>query len=116
MAPANNSRFHRGRAMQVENLAGLFLARCDTECMSAHLRHDHEELLERLIGGKLPRDLSWSSVVDLIGQIGKVQAHGNDEVLFEGGTQRQLLKRRDGHNLDTEPISGLRKFLSEDGL
>jgi hypothetical protein len=50
--------------------------------MSAHLRHDHEELLERLLSGKLPRDLSWSSVVDLIGQIGKVEPHGNDEFRF----------------------------------
>jgi hypothetical protein len=116
MAPAKISRSDRGRAMQVENLAGLFLGRCDTECMSAHLRHDHEELLERLIGGKLPRDLSWSSVVDLIGQIGKVEAHGNDEFLFEVGTQRELFKRRDGHNLDTEAISRLRRFLREAGL
>ena len=116
MAPAKVSRSDRGPTMQVENLAGLFLGRCDTECMSAHLRHDHEELLERLIGGKLPRDLSWSSVVDLIGQIGKVEAHGNDEFLFEVGSQRELFKRRDGHNLDTEAISRLRKFLREAGL
>jgi hypothetical protein len=100
----------------VENQTSLVPPRCDTECMSAHLRHDHEELLERLIGGKLPRDLSWSSVVDLIGQIGKVEPHGNDEFLFEVGTQRELFKRRDGHNLDTEAISRLRKFLREAGL
>jgi hypothetical protein len=116
MAPAKISRSDRGPTMQVENPTSLFLARCDTECMSAHLRHDHEELLERLIGGKLPRDLSWSSVVDLIGQIGKVEAHGNDEFLFEVGTERELFKRRDGHNLDTEAISRLRRFLRAAGL
>jgi len=84
--------------------------------MSAHLRHDHKELLERLIGGKMPRDLSWSSVVDLIGQIGKVEAHGNDEFLFEVGSQRELFERHSGHDLDTEEISRLRKFLREAGL
>jgi hypothetical protein len=102
--------------MQVENLSSPFLARCDTESMSAHLRRDHEELLERLIGGKLPRDLSWSSVVDLIGQIGKVEAHGNDEFRFEVGSKRELFKRGSGHNLDTEEISRLRRFLREAGL
>jgi hypothetical protein len=116
MARANISRFDPGRTMQVENRTSLFPPRCDTECMSAHLRHDHEELLERLIGGKLPRDLSWSSVVDLIGQIGKVEAHGNDEFRFEVGSQRELFKRGSGHNLDTEEISRLRKFLKDAGL
>ena len=84
--------------------------------MSANLRHDHEALLESLLGGKLPRDLSWSSVVDLIGQIGKVEPHGNDEFLFEVGSQRGLFKRGSGHNLDTEEISRLRKFLKAAGL
>src|SRR5580698_1749543 len=115
MAPANISRSH------LPHDAGgkpnhLFPPRCDTECMSAHLRHDHEELLEHLLSGKLPRDLSWSSVIDLIGQIGKVEPHGNDEFLFEVGSQRGLFKRRDGHNLDTEETSRLRKFLREAGL
>lgn len=100
----------------VENQTSLVPTRCDTEGMSAHLRHDHKELLENLIGGKLPRDLSWSSVVDLIGQIGKVEPHGNDEFLFEVGSQRGLFKRGSGHNLDTEEISRLRKFLRETGL
>lgn len=84
--------------------------------MGAHLRHDHQELLESLLGGKLPRDLSWSSVVDLLGQIGKVEAHGNDEFLFEVGSQRGLFKRPSNHNLDTEEISRLRRFLREAGV
>jgi len=116
MAPANISLSHHGLTIQVENLSSLVPSQCDTECMSAHLRHDHQELLERLIGGKLPRDLSWSSVVDLIGQIGKVEPHGNDEFRFEVGSQRELFKRGSGHNLDTEEISRLRKFLREAGL
>src|SRR5580658_8495355 len=116
MAESNVSDCRSGPGILVENQTSLVPPRCDTEWMSAHLRHDHEELLERLTGGKLPRDLSWSSVVDLIGQIGKVEAHGNDEFLFEVGTQRELFKRRDGHNLDTEETSRLRKFLREAGL
>src|ERR1700689_607065 len=104
MAPANISGSHSGPTMLVENRSSLFPPRCDTECMSAHLRHDHEELLERLMGGKLPRDLSWSSVVDLIGQIGKIEPHGNDEFRFEVGSQRELFKRGSGHNLDTEEV------------
>ncbi len=89
---------------------------CDTDCMSAHLRHDHRELLESLLSGKLPRDLSWSSVFDLIGQIGKVEPHGNDEFLFEVGSRRELFKRHSGHNFDVEEISRLRKFLKEAGV
>jgi hypothetical protein len=108
--------FLRCPMIQVENPTSPFPPRCDTEYMSAHLRHDHQELLERLIGGKLPRDLSWSSVVDLIGQIGKVEPHGNDEFRFEVGTKKELFKRGSGHNLDTEEISRLRKFLREAGL
>jgi hypothetical protein len=84
--------------------------------MTGHLRHDHEELLGRLLSGKLPRDLSWSSVVDLVAQIGKVEPHGNDEFLFEVGSQKGLFKRRDGHNLDVEEISRLRRFLREAGV
>jgi hypothetical protein len=84
--------------------------------MNGHLRRDHKELLDRLLSGKLPRDLSWSSVVDLIGQIGKVEPHGNDEFLFEVGSQKGLFKRGSGHNLDVEEISRLRKFLREAGV
>jgi len=48
--------------------------------MHDHIRNDHEDLLESLVGGKLPRNLSWSAVVDLIGQIGEVEPHGNDDL------------------------------------
>jgi len=116
MAPGEHLPFQSFLMIPVENQTRVFLPWCDTECMSAHLRHDHQELLEHLIGGKLPRDLSWSSVVDLIGQIGKVEAHGNDEFRFEVGSKRELFKRGSGHNLDTEEISRLRKFLREAGL
>jgi hypothetical protein len=79
--------------------------------MPAHIRRDHEELLESLVGGKLPRNLTWSAVVDLIGQIGEVKPHGNDEFTFIVGSQRELFKRPTTHNLDVEEIARLRQFL-----
>lgn len=79
--------------------------------MNTHIRRDHEELLESLVSGKLPRNLAWSAVVDLIGQIGEVQPHGNDEFAFVVGSQREIFKRPSTHNLDVEEISRLRRFL-----
>jgi hypothetical protein len=81
--------------------------------MNAHLRHDHEELLEKLLSGKLPRDLSWSSVVDLIAQIGKVEPRGNEEFAFVVGSQKALFKGHRDLNLGVEEISRLRRFLKE---
>jgi hypothetical protein len=81
--------------------------------MNQPMRHDHKELLESLVRGKLPRNLSWSSVIDLIGQIGAVQPHGNDEFVFVVGSQRSFFKRPSGHNLAVEEISRLRRFLKE---
>jgi len=83
--------------------------------MSEQIRNDHEEILESLIGGRLPRNLSWSAVIDLIGQIGEVQPHGNDEFAFVVGSQRGFFKRPSTHNLEVEEISRLRRFLKEAG-
>jgi hypothetical protein len=83
--------------------------------MSEHIRHDHKELLESLVGGKLPRNLSWSSVIDLIGRIGEVHPHGNDEFVFAVGSQRCFFKRPGTHNFEVEEISRLRRFLREAG-
>lgn len=84
--------------------------------MNEHIRHDHQELLASLTGGKLPRNLTWSSVVDLIGQIGEVQPHGNDEFAFVVGSQRGFFKRPSTHNLELEEISRLRSFLKDAGV
>jgi hypothetical protein len=84
--------------------------------MNDPIRHDHEELLESLVAGKLPRNLSWNAVVDLIGQIGEVQPHQNDEFVFTVGSQREFFKRPSSHNLDVEEISRLRRFLKEAGV
>ena len=54
--------------------------------------NDHEELLKSLFGGKLPRNLAWSAVVELIGQVREVQPHGNDELAFVVGSQRGFLQ------------------------
>jgi hypothetical protein len=54
-------------------------------------------------------------VIDLIGNIGEVDAHGNDEFIFAVGSQRGLFKRPSGHNLAVEEISRLRRFLKEAG-
>ncbi len=83
--------------------------------MGARIRRDHEELLESLIHGKLPRNLSWSAVVDLIAQIGEVQPHAHDEFFFVVGQQKELFKRPSSHDLDVEEISRLRHFLHEAG-
>ena len=84
--------------------------------MNERIRRDHKELLESLVNGKLPRNLSWSSVIDLIGQIGEVQPHGNDEFAFVVGSQASLFKRPSGHNLAVEETSRLRRFLKEVGV
>ena len=83
--------------------------------MSTHIRRAHEELLESLTGGKLPRNLSWSAVIDLIGQIGEVQPHGHDEFVFVVGSKRGFFKRPSTHDLGVEEISRLRSFLHEAG-
>ncbi len=84
--------------------------------MNQPTRHNHRELLGSLVGGKLPRNLSWNSVIDLIGKIGKVEAHGNDEFIFAVGSQRSFFKRPSGHNLAVEENSRLRRFLKEAGV
>jgi hypothetical protein len=83
--------------------------------MNEHIRHDQKELLESLVNGKLPRNLSWSSVIELIGQIGEVQPHGNDEFVFAVGSQRGFFKRPSTHNLAVQEVSRLRRFLKEAG-
>lgn len=77
--------------------------------MNDHIRHDREDLLESLLGGKSPRNLSWSAVVDLIGQVGEVQPRRNDERAFVVGQQRAVFERPSDHNLEVENVSRLRR-------
>ena len=81
--------------------------------MNEYTCHDQKELLEGLINGRLPRNLGWSSVVDLIGRIGEVRPHGNDKFIFVVGSKRGFFKRPSAHNLAIEEISRLRRFLKE---
>lgn len=63
--------------------------------MSKHI----ESLYQNLLNGKLPHNLSWSEVVELVGHLGEVQPHGNDEFVFRIGIQRAIFKRPHTHDL-----------------
>jgi hypothetical protein len=81
--------------------------------VNEHLRHKDEVLLASLVAGKLPHNLSWAEVVELIGGLGEVQPHGGNEFAFVVGSQRAFFKRPNTHSLETEEVSRLRKFLRE---
>jgi hypothetical protein len=83
--------------------------------MSTHTRHDLDLLHTSLLSGKLPRNLSWAETVDLIGQIGEVQPHGNDEFVFIVGAQRAVFKHPHTHQLGVDEVARLRKFLRDAG-
>jgi len=79
--------------------------------MSTHLRHDLKMLHQSLLEGKLPRNLSWAATTELIGKLGEVQPHGGDEFTFVVGGQREFFKKPHTHDLGTEEVARLRKFL-----
>jgi hypothetical protein len=83
--------------------------------MLTPVRHDLELLHTSLLTGKLPRNLSWAETIDLIGQIGKVETHANDEFVFIVGKQRAFFKHPHNHELGVEEVGRLRKFLREAG-
>lgn len=83
--------------------------------MTAHLHHKFAALHQSLLHGKLPRNLHWSDVLELIGHLGEVQPHGGDEFAFVIGTQREVFKRPRTSELGVEEVSRLRKFLKEAG-
>ncbi|HEX4312213.1 MAG TPA: hypothetical protein VHZ25_19430 [Acidobacteriaceae bacterium] len=84
--------------------------------MDKHLHHKQEQLLQSLLAGELPHNLSWDAVVELIGQLGEVQPHGGNETTFVVGSQRAFFKHPHTHSLETEEVSRLRKFLHEAGV
>jgi hypothetical protein len=75
--------------------------------MNKHL----ESLYRNLLHGELPHNLSWSEAVDLVGHLGEVQPHGENEFVFRVGSQRAFFKRPKTHDLGEEEVSRLRKFL-----
>jgi hypothetical protein len=83
--------------------------------MSQHLNHKLAMLHQSLLHGKLPRSLHWSDVVELMGHLGQVQAHGGDEFAFVAGTRREVFKRPQTPEIGVEEVSRLRKFLKAAG-
>ena len=81
--------------------------------MNLHMRHDHALLLASLLQGKLPRNLSWDKVIDLIAEIGEVKPRSDQEFTFVVGSRQASFRRPHGHDLDVEEVSHLRKFLKE---
>jgi hypothetical protein len=68
--------------------------------MNTHLDHKHELLLESLLEGSLPRNVHWSDVVELIGKVGEIEAHGGTEFAFIVGSQRAFFKRPSTHSFE----------------
>lgn len=84
--------------------------------MTDHLQHKQGLLLASLMTGKLPRNLSWSEVVELMGKLGEVRPREGNEVEFVIGSQRAFFKRPHTHGLEVDEVSRLRRFLHEAGL
>ncbi len=84
--------------------------------MTDHLQHKQEMLLASLLAGKLPRNLSWNEVVELMGKLGEVQTHEGNEAEFVIGSQHAFFKRPHTHSLETDEVSRLRRFLHETRL
>jgi hypothetical protein len=84
--------------------------------MDTHLRHKHEIVLESLLSGKLPRNLSWSEIVEVIGRLGEVEPHKDGEFEFAVGSKRAFFRRPNTHSLEVAEVSRLRSFLHDAGL
>jgi hypothetical protein len=79
--------------------------------MSEHLHHKLAVLQQNLLQGKLPRSVRWDDALELVGHLGRVEAHGGEEFAFVVGTHRELFKRPHGQDLGIDEVSRLRKFL-----
>jgi hypothetical protein len=83
--------------------------------MSEHLHHKLATLRQHLLDGKLPRDVRWDDVVELIRHLGEVQVRGGDEFAFVVGAQREVFKRPRASELGVDDVSRLRRFLKQAG-
>jgi len=81
--------------------------------MQQHLKHKFESLHQTLLHGKLPRNLHWSEAVELIENLGQVEATSGGEFAFVVGTQRAFFKRPHTSELAVDEVSRLRHFLKE---
>jgi len=79
--------------------------------MTVHLHHKLAVLHESLLHGKLPRNLHWSEVVELVGHLGQVEPHGGEEFAFLVGTQREIFKKPHTSECAVDEVSRLRRFL-----
>jgi hypothetical protein len=79
--------------------------------MTAHLHHKLAVLHESLLHGKLPRNLHWTDVIELVGHLGEVQPRGGDEFAFVVGTQRENFKKPHTSECAIDEVSRLRRFL-----
>ncbi len=84
--------------------------------MTDRLDHKQEMLLGSLMGGKLPRNLAWSEVTELVGRLGEVVPRKGNEFEFVVGSQRAFFNRPNSHDLEVEEVSRLRRFLHEAGV
>lgn len=88
---------------------------CDSQFMTSPLRNDTAVQYEALLEGKLPRNMSWSAALDLVGELGTVEPHGDHDFVFTVGEQRAFFKRPHDHQLGVEEVARLRKFLRDAG-
>jgi hypothetical protein len=79
--------------------------------MTVHLHHRLSALHESLLHGKLPRNLHWTDVIELVGHLGKVLPHGGEEFAFVVGTQREIFKKPHTSECAVDEVSRLRRFL-----
>ncbi|MDQ2842542.1 MAG: hypothetical protein M3Y72_16165 [Acidobacteriota bacterium] len=73
--------------------------------------HEHDAVLRSVLEGKLPRNLSWKAVLDLIGRVGRVEPNGGTDVIFHVGTAREFFKKPHESDLGIAEVSRLRSFL-----
>lgn len=81
--------------------------------MIAHLDHKQEMLLQSLLEGKLPRNLEWAEVTELIGRLGEVRPRSGNEVEFVIGSNSTFFVRPNSHSLETDEVARLRRFLRD---
>jgi hypothetical protein len=79
--------------------------------MTIHLHHRLATLHESLLHGKLPRNLHWTDVIELVGHLGQVQPHGGEEFAFVVGTQREIFRKPHSAECAVDEVSRLRRFL-----
>ena len=84
--------------------------------MMDRLDQKQETLLTSLLAGKLPRNLAWNEVIELIRRLGEVPPRSGNEVEFVVGSQRAFFNRPHTHSLEVDEVSRLRRFLHEAGL